>query len=162
MAGQKAVADDTTMSILLWRHAEAEDGTPDTERALTARGIKQAKSVARWLEDRLPKNVRIIVSPAKRAQQTAAALTGKFETLEKIGTGASAKEIRAAAGWPDAGGTVLVVGHQPALGRAAALLLAGKEADWQIKKGAVWWLTRRVAGGEAETTLRAVIGADLV
>jgi phosphohistidine phosphatase len=55
-----------------------------------------------------------------------------------------------------------VVGHQPTLGRAAALALTGRAADWPIKKGAVWWLTRRVRDGEAEVVLRAVIGPDLV
>jgi hypothetical protein len=31
-----------------------------------------------------------------------------------------------------------------------------------VKKGAVWWLRRRVRGGEVEVVLRAVIGPDLV
>jgi phosphohistidine phosphatase SixA len=35
-------------------------------------------------------------------------------------------------------GTVIVVGHQPTLGQLATLLLAGVEADWTIKKGAIW------------------------
>ena len=31
-----------TMNLILWRHAEAEDGTPDQERVLTRKGLKQA------------------------------------------------------------------------------------------------------------------------
>jgi phosphohistidine phosphatase len=31
------------MELILWRHAEAEDGYPDEERALTAKGQEQAK-----------------------------------------------------------------------------------------------------------------------
>ena len=46
------------MEIILWRHAEAEDGVPgrvpDAARALTHRGQKQAKKMAKWLLERLP------------------------------------------------------------------------------------------------------------
>ena len=40
------------MDLILWRHAEAEeadDGRPDLERKLTARGERQATRVALWL-----------------------------------------------------------------------------------------------------------------
>ncbi len=57
---------------------------------------------------------------------------------------------------------VLVVGHQPALGRLAALLLAGQEADWSIKKGALWWFSNRIRQGETQTVLRAVISCSLL
>ena len=45
---------ETTMDLILWRHAEAEDGVPDAKRKLTPRGRKQAKQIARWLKQRLP------------------------------------------------------------------------------------------------------------
>lgn len=157
---------ETTMDLLLWRHAEAVDGMPDATRQLTVRGEKQAKQVARWLRERLPKNSHIVVSPASRAQQTAQALDLPFETNAKVGTGAGVADVLATVGWPDGGGdrggAVLVVGHQPTLGRLAALLLSGQEADWTIKKGALWWFTNRVRGGETQTVLRAVVGPDLV
>jgi phosphohistidine phosphatase len=150
------------MDLILWRHAEAEDGVPDAERALTKKGRKQAQALAAWLEGHLPRQARILVSPAARAQQTAAALGFDFVTTREIGVGATAGELLQAAGWPDAGGAVLVVGHQPTLGRVAALLLAGAEADWSIKKGAVWWFTHRVRDGGGQVVLRAVVGPDLV
>ena len=62
------------MDLLLWRHAEAEEGENDLTRHLTRRGEKQAQAVATWLNKRLPKNLRILASPATRAQQTASAL----------------------------------------------------------------------------------------
>ena len=71
-------------------------------------------------------------------------------------------EILAACGWPGGGGSVLVVGHQPELGRLASLLLSGQEADWTIKKGALWWFSNRVRDDETQTVLRAVMPADLV
>jgi len=153
---------DTAMDLILWRHAEAEEGMPDRARALTARGRKQARAVARWLAKRLPDDLRILVSPAVRAQQTAAALDCAVETESRVDVGAAPHEVLAAAGWPDGAGTVLVVGHQPTLGEVAALALTGVHASWPVRKGAVWWLRRRVRAGEVEVVLRAVIGPDLV
>lgn len=150
------------MDLILWRHAEAEDGIPDRTRKLTAKGERQAELMASWLRERLPKGARIIVSPAKRAQQTAVALSGKFETLREIDVGASVPALLAAAGWPDAKGAVLVVGHQPTLGQAAALLLGGDDALWSVKKGAVWWFSSRVRQEETQVVLRAVMAPDLL
>jgi phosphohistidine phosphatase len=150
------------MELILWRHAEAEDGVPDGDRALTKKGRKQAAAVAAWLRPHLPKQARILASPAARAQQTAAALELPFVTTREIAVGAPTGEVLRAAGWPDAGGTVVVIGHQPTLGRIAAVLLAGEEADWSVKKGAVWWFTRRVRDGTGQVVLRAVIGPDLL
>ncbi|MBS1211256.1 MAG: sixA [Proteobacteria bacterium] len=58
------------MDLLLWRHAEAEDGIPDLKRKLTPRGEKQAQQMATWLKTHAPENLRIVASPAKRCQQT--------------------------------------------------------------------------------------------
>ncbi|MGB4467902.1 MAG: histidine phosphatase family protein [Azovibrio sp.] len=149
------------MDLLLWRHAEAEEGPLDMQRRLTQRGEKQAHQVARWLHQRMPKQLRILVSPAVRAQQTAAALDLPFETHRQLGPDACVSHLIATAGWPDAAGATLIVGHQPALGQMASLLLSGAEADWTIKKGALWWFTNRVRQGETQTVLRAVISADL-
>ena len=158
----KPLAAETTMDLILWRHAEAEDGAPDAKRKLTPRGQKQAQQVARWLKKRLPEGARILASPAVRAVQTAAALELPFEEAAKVGTGASASSLLGAAGWPRAGGTVVIVGHQPTLGRAAAQLLTGDAADWSVRKGALWWFTYRIRNGSPETVLRAVIAPDLV
>ena len=151
-----------TMDLLLWRHAEAEDGEDDLRRRLTARGEKQARSMAAWILAHQPKDMRIIVSPAIRTQQTAEALKLPFETQRKIGPEACVSELIAAAGWPDASGSVLIIGHQPSLGRLASLLLAGHEADWSIKKGALWWLSNRTRRGETQTVLRAVLPVELL
>lgn len=160
---------ETTMDLILWRHAEAEDGDgrmPDGKRRLTARGEKQARKMAAWLNERLPQNTTVLVSPAERTQQTAHALGRPFEIEPGIGIGADCVDLLAAAGWPDSskvrgGGTLILVGHQPALGRLAALLLAGSEADWPFKKGAVWWFSRRTREDEDQTVLRAMMSADL-
>jgi phosphohistidine phosphatase len=155
-------SDKASMDLLLWRHAEAEDGSPDEARALTARGKKQAQAMAQWLLDHEPKKLRVITSPARRAVQTASAFTDDFEIDRRIAPGCSVADILAATGWPHVSGAVLVVGHQPTLGRLAALLLGGEEADWSIKKGAVWWFSYRVREGEAQVVLRAVLGPEMV
>ena len=118
--------------------------------------------MAAWILTHQPKDMRIIVSPAIRTQQTAEALKLPFETQRKIGPEACVSELIAAAGWPDASGSVLIVGHQPSLGRLASLLLAGHEADWSIKKGALWWLSNRTRRGETQTVLRAVLPVELL
>jgi len=150
------------MELILWRHAEAEDGVPDSTRKLTDKGLKQAEVMAEWLEPRLPKNTRIIVSPTKRTQQTATALDDDFETVKEIGPSASAKSILAAAGWPDAKGAVVVVGHQPTLGEVAAFLMSGDPMGWNIRKGAVWWFSHKKKGDVAEVILRTSISPDML
>lgn len=160
------LTEETRMDLLLWRHAEAEDGIPDLKRKLTKRGEKQAQHMAAWLNKHAPKNLRILVSPATRCQQTAKALGLPFETDKRLGTDGNVANLLAAVGWPDGGkeskanGAILVIGHQPTLGQAAALLLSGAEADWSIKKGAVWWFSNRTRQGETQTVLRAMIPAE--
>ena len=145
------------MELVLWRHAEAEDGIPDNARPLTAKGKKQAANMAAFLRARLPDGTRILTSPAKRDQQTAQALTRHFTTEPVIAPGASPEDILKAADWPNGEGCVLIVGHQPALGETAALLMTGHADAWGIKKGAVWWFSRRTHG---QTSLRLAIAPD--
>lgn len=150
------------MELILWRHAEAEEGVPDSARELTDKGSKQARAMAEWLKPRLPKNTRIIVSPTKRTQQTAAALDDNFETVKTIGPGVSARAILAAADWPDAKGAVVVVGHQPTLGEVAAYLMSGDAVAYNIRKGAVWWFSNKKKGGVAEVVLQTSISPDML
>lgn len=150
------------MDLLLWRHADAEDPTPggaDSARRLTAKGVKHAARVAAWLAARLPASARVIASPAERARQTAAALSRSSEISDRLAVGAKPADVLEAAGWPAGDQTVIVVGHQPTLGAAAALALTGKADPWRLRKGAVWWL-RSVDGGPPLVV--AVITPDLV
>lgn len=150
------------MDLILWRHAEAEEGTPDHARTLTGKGQQQAATMARWLKSHLPKDMKILVSPARRAQQTAEALGLAFETCEALAPQSDATEVLRAAGWPDGKRVLVVVGHQPTLGQIAAQLLTGSSADWPIKKGGVWWLTNRGTQGESQARLEAVIAPNLL
>ncbi|HEV7393482.1 MAG TPA: histidine phosphatase family protein [Burkholderiales bacterium] len=147
------------MDLILWRHADAENGADDAARRLTPKGIKQASRMGAWLDSRLPKDARLLVSPAVRAQQTAQALPREANTSEKVKTGAEAAQILAAAGWPHGSGTVVVVGHQPTLGAAAALALTGKASSWHLKKAGVWWLS---ANDDEPAAVIAVMSVDLL
>jgi phosphohistidine phosphatase len=154
--------DGPGMELILWRHAEAEDGLPDAARKLTRRGRRQAADMAAWLRPRLPRRTLVIASPATRTRQTAEALDRPFETDRRLGVGASAADVLGAIGWPDRAESVVVVGHQPTLGRLAALLLSGEEAEWSVRKGAVWWLSTRHREGAQQVVLRASLAPELV
>ena len=146
------------MQLILWRHAEAEDGggKPDIERDLTKRGRKQAERMAQWLGPQLVEDWRILVSPANRTLQTVAPLERVYEECEDVGLAATPDTILFAAEWPRARRPVLVVGHQPTLGQVAARLLGGAEGDVSIRKGAVWWFVIR----DRQTRLQCAIDPD--
>ena len=154
------------MNLILWRHAEAEDAEPDLARKLTPRGRKQAARVASWLDEHLPERYSVPAPPAARTRQTADALSDRYAIDPRLAPDADVAHYIAACEWPAgplaASGTVVLVGHQPILGRLASLLLSGVEHDWTIRKGAIWWLSTREREGGEQVVLRAVVGPDLL
>ena len=150
------------MELILWRHADAAQGGRDLERKLTAKGRKQAARMAEWLVARLPSRTTVLASPARRARETADALDARTKVSELLAPGAAPGDILDACGWPSHNGAVVVVGHQPDLGRVAALLVSGAEGEWPVKKGGLWWLSNRERGGEAQVVVRAVLEPDLL
>jgi phosphohistidine phosphatase len=149
------------VDLIVWRHAEAEDGVPDLERRLTAKGRKQAERVAQWLLQRLPARFAVIASPAVRAQQTAEALGVPVKTDRSLAPGAAPAAIVKACGWPGYKGAAVLVGHQPDLGRALAELL-GAQGGLSIKKGGLWWISNRVRDEKDQVVVRAVVSPDLL
>lgn len=150
------------MELILWRHADAAEGGRDLDRKLTAKGRKQAARVAEWLAARLPSRYTMLSSPARRARETAEALGARCKVVERLAPGATVEAVLEAAGWPSPRGTVVVVGHQPDLGRVAAQLVAGAGQEWSVKKGGLWWLSSRERGGETQVVVRAVLAPDLL
>ncbi len=153
------------MDLILWRHAEAlemRELHDDLERALTPKGERQAQRMAEWLNRQLPASTRVLVSPARRAQQTAAALDRRLKTLPALAPDGTVEALLHAVRWPESREPVLVVGHQPTLGLAAAYLLAGLAQPWAVRKGAVWWLRAREREGVRQVVLHAVMAPDLV
>jgi len=149
------------MDLIVWRHAEAEDGVPDLERRLTAKGRKQAERVAQWLLQRLPARFVLVASPAVRAQQTAEALGVPIKTDRTLAPGAAPAAIVKACGWPDYKGAAVIVGHQPDLGRTLAELL-GAHGGFSLKKGGLWWISNRVRDEKDQVVVRAVVSPDLL
>ncbi len=150
------------MDLILWRHADAQDGEQDMLRPLTGKGRKQAERMAAWLHAHLSKDTHILVSPARRCLETADALKLKYQVEANLAPGADAALLLAAAGWPEASGAVLVVGHQPTLGEAASLLLFGETRGLSLKKGGVLWLTNRVRGDTPRSVIKAAMTAEML
>ena len=153
------------MDLILWRHAEADDPTPDQEdltRALTPRGEKHAARVSAGLERQLPEGTRILCSPALRAVQTVQALPRKHKIRDALSPGASVDDLLEAAGWPDAKFPVMLVGHQPSLGLLVSRLLNMGPEPCAIRKGAVWWLRSRKREDVEQTVILAVMTPDRI
>jgi phosphohistidine phosphatase len=158
------------MDLILWRHADAEvaaEGEDDLSRQLTVKGEKQAVRMAAWLDRHLPEGARILVSPARRTEQTAKALNRKFKLRDELVPDSSADEVLALIKWdpengPQGKGPILIVGHQPYLGEIAARLLGMQEHSCAIRKGAVWWLRSRVREEYSEILLLNVINPDFI
>ena len=153
------------MDLILWRHAEAQDpleGQEDMARALTGRGEKQAARMAHWLDRQLPEGARVLVSPARRCEQTAQALDRKFKIRPELAIGGSVEQLLEAAQWPQGKATVLIVGHQPMLGQAIARLLGLSASECVVKRGAVWWLRNRERGALSQTVVVTVQSPEVL
>lgn len=155
----------TDMDLVLWRHAEAQEwaeGCDDMARSLTSRGEKQATRMANWLDRQLPESTRIFVSPARRCEQTALALGRKFKIRPELAPGASVAQLLELVQWPEAKGTLLVIGHQPTLGQTVAQLIGLSATECSVKKGAVWWLRNREREAISKTVIVTVQSPEVL
>ena len=160
------------MDLILWRHAEAvehpdlEHGLPgdaqDLARRLTPRGEKQAARMAAWLDRQLPDGARVLASPAQRTEQTVLALGRKCKLRDELLPDAEPQALLELVQWPDGKSPVVVVGHQPTLGRVIARLLDLGEEDCTMKKGSLWWLRHRARNGTWQTVIVTVQTPELL
>jgi phosphohistidine phosphatase len=150
------------MDLILWRHADAEEGSNDLKRALTRKGQQQGRVMASWLQQRLPHGYVLIASEARRSQQTAAFLRKGFQVEPAVNPGASLEQVMEVLDKVDKSATIVLVGHQPYLGRLAARLLAGDPQYWSVKKGAIWWLGMRHHTGDEPVRLKAMVSPGLL
>ena len=134
------------MLLYVLRHAEAEALSPsglDADRPLTEAGTKRMKAVARAIAKMEPDLEAILVSPLLRARQTAEPVAaacrfkGELQVTESLLPGsdpATLLEELAASDWK----TVLVVGHEPHLGRLFGRLVSGrKDCEVPMKKASL-------------------------
>ena len=126
-----------TRRLLLLRHAKAEPGEPeqdDHERALAARGRRDAERMGEAMSERGLAPEQVLCSSAQRTRETLDRIlpylpSGLTLTLDQRLYLASAEEILARVALVDARvRCLLVVGHNPGIA-ALAEWLAGKRAS---------------------------------
>ncbi len=153
------------MNLVLWRHAEAHelrDGGDDLDRTLTSKGEKQAKRMGQWLDRQLPDLTRVLVSPARRTEQTAQALGRKFKIRQELAPGGTVAQLLEVVQWPDDKSTVLVIGHQPTLGQTISQLLGLSVKECAVKRGAIWWLRSRERDALSQTVVVTVQSPEIL
>lgn len=132
--------------IYLLRHAEAEDVSPtgrDGDRRLTDAGHRRMKAIARAIARLEIAPEEILVSPLVRARQTAEPVAQALgfekplrETLHLVPSAAPDAILDEIARLGRS--SVLLVGHQPHLGRVAGRLLSHRsDAELPMKKAAL-------------------------
>lgn len=133
------------MKLYVMRHAVAEDAAAsfhDFDRALTLKGRKRAREVARTLQHADEKPRVIISSPLVRALQTAEIVASVLDPEEpvtvrqEIAPGGELltliHELVAAQSK-----SVMIVGHEPALSSLVDQLLGGHAWDKPLQKAMV-------------------------
>lgn len=120
--------DTQPRTLVLVRHSKASrDALTDRERPLTDHGTRMAVDLGRQLAQRVRRPDLLLVSPATRAQQTAAAMdlslrAASTRTEEDIYSGGAGGWLAALQRLPDSLGTVVVVGHEPTVSGLAYAL----------------------------------------
>jgi phosphohistidine phosphatase len=137
-----------TCTFYLVRHALAEPTAPsgeDADRELSPEGLSKLRRAAHglaWLGV-VPTELRS--SPYRRAQQTAAMLAAVLAPnlpvapCPQLAPGHAPEEVIAAIAPGRALRTIMLVGHEPDMGRLASYLLTGlpESVPMPFKKGAV-------------------------
>jgi phosphohistidine phosphatase len=133
--------------IWLLRHGEAEEGSPDAERPLTAKGKRQARAAGRALSKLGVKPDMCLSSPKVRAADTAElackSLGVDVQLEPKLAGGPFDAEALAAG----LGDDVLMVGHDPDFSMAVHSLTG---AQVRMKKGGLAGIDR----GELKVLVR--------
>jgi phosphohistidine phosphatase len=121
------------VNVFLVRHAHAVDETPtlpDEVRHLSSHGRQAAREIGRRLRWHDCTPTAIWTSPLVRAVMTAELIattlewTGPIEGVRGLAPGGSTREVMAAIAAHDPSGSIVIVGHEPALsGLGGALTL---------------------------------------
>ncbi|MCE7950347.1 MAG: histidine phosphatase family protein [Xanthomonadales bacterium PRO7] len=130
--------------IVLLRHAHAENTAPgqnDSERALTLRGVAEARAAGHWLREQNAMPARVLCSPALRARQTLEhALGDVVVQIEPRIYAATAGELDALIDEHADAQRLLLVGHNPGFETFVALLATGQSGDFRgMPPGGIAW-----------------------
>ena len=148
------------MATHLWllRHGEAEPrGTrPDSRRALTERGARQARAAGVALARRRIKLNAVLTSPRVRARDTARlaceALNGlQPTTYRPLSAGFDGRRARELIAEQGSSGHLMIVGHEPDFSQTI-YDLTGARVD--LKKGGLAMVRVSAGGGQLLLLLR--------
>jgi phosphohistidine phosphatase len=129
------MAEDHGRTLLLFRHAKsAWPDVPDHDRPLARRGVRAAPVMGRWLRNAGLVPGQVLCSTARRARETwqfaqaglAASPPVTFDG--RIYAAAPADLLAVIREVPPATGTLLLIGHNPAIEDLALLLAAAPGA----------------------------------
>jgi len=129
------MAEDHGRTLLLFRHAKsAWPDVPDHDRPLARRGVRAAPVMGRWLRNAGLVPGQVLCSTARRARETwqfaqaglAASPPVTFDV--RIYAAAPAALLALIREAPPATGTLLLIGHNPAIEDLARLLAAAPGA----------------------------------
>jgi len=122
------------MRLILFRHgpagrADEKRWPDDAKRPVTRRGRERTAHAAAGLRRLLGRVRRVATSPLLRARQTAELLVAaigpevRIETLDALAPGAPYREVVRWLREVESGACVVLVGHEPHLGKLAGVLL---------------------------------------
>src|SRR5580704_16899379 len=121
--------------LVLLRHAKsAWPDVPDHERPLAGRGIRAAPVMGRWLRDAGLVPDQVLCSTARRARETwqfaqaGLAATPPVSFEDRIYDATATELLALIREVPPATGTLLLVGHNPAIEDLALMLAAASGA----------------------------------
>src|SRR3954465_10229610 len=122
------------MEVYLIRHAEAADKADDPERNLTEKGRRDAAALAAALRSLMIRVHANWHSGKPRAQQTAEAVAVALEAagqgpVQHPGLKPMDPVKPTARALEDCHENIMIVGHEPFLGRLAAKLVTGRASD---------------------------------
>lgn len=130
--------------MLVWivRHGKAEATSVsgrDDDRLLAGRGERQADWLGKQIARRKDGPSRVVSSPIVRAIETArrinAALKAPLETAAGLETGRPISTALALMKEHDGAGPLMLVGHNPQLGKLVGTLVGGHGAEAEMKTG---------------------------
>jgi phosphohistidine phosphatase len=132
------------MRVVLFRHGPAasrddERWPDDGLRPLTGQGEKRTAAAARGLARLEPAVSLVLTSPLARAHRTAEIAAGvfgidAFETCDALAPGGSWRRVLETLATRKDEPAILLVGHEPDLGKLAGTLLFGAPTALPIKK----------------------------
>jgi phosphohistidine phosphatase len=135
---------DSPRRLALLRHSKAAwpDGVPDIERPLAPRGQRDAPVAGAWLHTTLGRLDLVVMSPARRVEQTWQLAAAAFQELpdvrvdERLYGEPVDRLLEVVRELSDDLDTVLMVGHNPELS-ALASELAGSDVELSTSSIAV-------------------------